>query len=277
MADEPRDTDQPEDVLDLTEQVTDTQPDDTGGDDTPPADDGGDELIVTLEGEDDDADQSTDNSTVRQMRQALREKDRRIKELESKNAPAAIEVGDKPTLETCDYDEARFEEELTAWHERKREADAQQEKTRAVEQEARAEFEEAGKRYQERKAALKLSDFDEREAAVEQALGPLSAVVAIAAKDPAIVVAALGKAPAKLAELQKIKNPFRLAGEIARIEAGVKTMPRKAPPAPDRPLSGSAQMPGTKDQQLAKLEKEAERTGNRTKLIAYRKQLKAQG
>ena len=49
---------------------------------------------------------------------------------------------------------------------------------------------------------------------------------------------------------------------------------RKAP-APDRPSSGAARMPGGVDKQLEKLETEAERTGDRTAVIAYRKKLKA--
>ena len=270
---EDNNTDQPEDVLDLTEELDTDAPEQVEGSEDTPADDDGDELIVTLEGEEPTDDQPADNSVIRQLRAQLREEQKRRKELEQQSQPQ-IELGDKPTLETCDYDEARFEEELTAWHERKREVEKQQEQSRAAEQEARAEFEDAGKRYQERKAAIGLSDFAEREAAVEEALGSLSAVIAVAAKDPALVVAALGKAPAKLAELQKIKNPFRLAGEIARIESGVKTMPRKAPPAPDRPLTGSASITtgAAQDQKLSGLRKRAEQTGDWSEYLAAKRE-----
>jgi hypothetical protein len=48
---------------------------------------------------------------------------------------------------------------------------------------------------------------------------------------------------------------------------------RKAP-APDRPLRGSATMPGSADKELEKLEKKAAATGERTALIAYKKQLR---
>jgi hypothetical protein len=51
---------------------------------------------------------------------------------------------------------------------------------------------------------------------------------------------------------------------------------RKAP-APDRAQSGSGAMPIDSDKQLEKLEAEAEKTGDRTKLIAYKKKLKAKG
>jgi len=51
---------------------------------------------------------------------------------------------------------------------------------------------------------------------------------------------------------------------------------RKAP-APDKPLSGAGRMPGGPDKQLEKLEADAERTGDRTAVIAYRKKLKERG
>jgi uncharacterized membrane protein len=92
----------------------------------------GDETVVAFDGEEPEAE--PENSTVRQMRQALREKDKRIKELEQSSAPKPIEVGEKPTLASCDYDEDKFAEELEAFKDReaaaKRQSESQAEQNR---------------------------------------------------------------------------------------------------------------------------------------------------
>jgi hypothetical protein len=99
------------------------------------------------------------------------------------------------------------------------------------------------------------------------------AVIVKAAADPALFLYALGKSEAKRAELAKIQDPIKLAAAVARMEGAVKVTTRKAP-APDRAQRGSAPMPGGADKELEKLEKEADRTGDRTKVIAYKRALK---
>ena len=57
---------------------------------------------------------------------------------------------------------------------------------------------------------------------------------------------------------------------------GKLTMERRKLPQPDRAITGTAPNGGgSADKELARLEKEAERTGDRTKLIAYRRKLRA--
>lgn len=269
MADEP--TDQPEDTLELTEEEEIEQPE--GGDDQPEADEG--DLVIGFEGDpepDPDSDQPGDNSAIRALRQQLREEKRRRKELEQASAPPPVQLGPKPTLAGHDYDEEQFEAALDAWKEEKRKADEHVSQAEVTQAENAKAWEEAGKRYQEGKAALAVDDHADAEAAVEEALGPTAALIAMAARDPAKMVYALGKSPARLAELAKLKNnPIKLAAEIARLEGGV-TMKKRTPPNPDKPASGSAPMPGGTDKQMAKLEKEAERSGDRTALIRYRRE-----
>ena len=92
------------------------------------------------------------------------------------------------------------------------------------------------------------------------------------------MVYALSRNPAKLAELAKIKDPFQLTAEIARLEANVTVTRGKKAPAPDRPAGGSGAMPGGVEKTLARLEKEAETNGgDRSKLIAYKKTLAERG
>jgi hypothetical protein len=55
------------------------------------------------------------------------------------------------------------------------------------------------------------------------------------------------------------------------MEGAVKVTKGRKAPEPDRPLSGSAKMPGGADKELEKLEKEAARNGgDRSKIIAYK-------
>jgi hypothetical protein len=58
------------------------------------------------------------------MRQQLARRSKRIAELENR-APKPIDVGEKPTMAGCDFDEERYEAELDAFKERKAAADRQ--------------------------------------------------------------------------------------------------------------------------------------------------------
>jgi hypothetical protein len=102
------------------------------------------------------------------------------------------------------------------------------------------------------------------------------AVIVKAADNPALVLYSLGKHPAKLAELSQITDPLKMAAAVARLEGGLKVMPKRKPPEPEEIASGTASVSHGKDKELERLEKEAERTGDRTKLIAYKARQKSQ-
>jgi hypothetical protein len=277
-----RETDQDDDTLDLTEdQIIDDQ-DDASGDDDQQSDDGdddqddGEETIISFDDDADADDQQGDSSTIRRLREQLREKTKRLREIETAAPkPQAIEVGPKPTLAECNYDEDAYEAALDEWKTNKSKAEEQ---TAAIEEENRRAQESWStdlNRYAEQKTRLaaEIPDYEEAESIVVSALNPMQQAVAVkAALNPAAFAYALSKSPAKLAELAKQQDPIKLAVMIAQMEATVKTTKRKKGPAIDRPATGSGAMPGGSDKQLEKLEKEAERTGDRTKLINYRKE-----
>src|ERR1044072_581125 len=84
---------------------------------------------------DEGEEQEGDTDLVRHLRAELRRTQARAKELEVAQAPKPkIVIGEKPTLEGCEWDEEKFETELTAWHERKRQADAEANAGREAEQ-----------------------------------------------------------------------------------------------------------------------------------------------
>jgi hypothetical protein len=99
------------------------------------------------------------------------------------------------------------------------------------------------------------------------------------ADNPALLVYALGKHPAKAKELAAIKDPVKFAFAVAKLETQMKTTsrPRAAPPPPETPLQSTAPSRSATNATLERLEQEALRTGNRTKVAAYRRQLATQG
>ncbi|MBU6429788.1 MAG: hypothetical protein KGR26_12310, partial [Cyanobacteria bacterium REEB65] len=167
--------------------------------------DAGDEVEVTIgdapaPGDDDDGKAP---EWVRDLRKSNREKDRRIRQLEqevasSKPAPDAIAVGVKPTLEGCNFDGARFETELEAWHERKRQADEQQAQARLAQQAQQEAWNSQLQAYETAKRGLKVRDFESAEDLVKDTLSLAQQGILISgAEKPELLVYALGKNPGK--------------------------------------------------------------------------------
>lgn len=216
---------------------------------------------------------------VKDLRKSHRELAKRNRELEdairAKDAPpATLKVGEKPTLEGCDFDAPKFEEELSAWYERKRQADEEARKIDQAKQAEQNAWNERLQSYGKAKDALKVKDFDEAEEAVKLSLSTIQqGVILQGAENPALVVYALGKNPTKAKELAAISDPVKYAFAIAKLETQLKVTNRKAPP-PEKAVSGNGSVSGTVDSQLERLRAEAERTGNYTKVTQYKQQLR---
>lgn len=268
MATQPEDQD---DTLDLTEdmELKDAEDQAAEGDE----EEGADEQERVTFADEEEGEPTEENSVIRQMRAELKEERRRRLEAEQKSAPAKIEIGDKPTMEGCGFDEDVFETELDAWKERKAAADRQEtsqaEENRKINEAWQADVSS----FEQKKGAL---SFEDRDEAIETVTASLprnwqSAAIIKAANDPALFFYALSKSPAKLAELSKFEDPIKMAAAVARMEGAVKVVKGRKAPDPDRPERGSASMPSGPDKQLEKLEKEAAASGgDRTKIIAYK-------
>jgi hypothetical protein len=124
---------------------------------------------------------------------------------------------------------------------------------------------------------LPVKDFDDAEATVLADLDTVQQNLLLRAKDHEKLVYALGKNDKERARMAAIKDYADFAIEVGRLENKLKVTPRKVPP-PERRMSGSAPGKAIADAELAKLEAEAARTGDRTKVAAYhrRKSLAAQ-
>lgn len=259
----------------------------TEGSETPPeqattAAEDGDDVQVSIDGVTPDPEpQEKAPEWVRELRKKNREDQKRIKELEARlqtatagNKPA--ELGKKPTLDDHDYDTDKYEAALASWYERKREHDQQEvQRQKAVEEQTR-EWSAKLDAYAKAKSELKASDFEEAEGLIQDNFSQTQQGVIISGADnPAILVLALGRNPKKAAELAAIKDPVKFAFAIAKLETQLKVTNRKAPPAPEKTITGSAPKSGTVDSTLERLEAEAERTGDRSKVIAHKRSLRA--
>lgn len=269
-----------DDVLELTE--TDKEPveiedQDEASTEGEPADGETDEIAEIVFG-DEAAPASGEHDTpaIRQMRKELRETQRQLAEARKQAAPRAIEVGEKPTLAGCDYDEERFEGELDAWKTRKAEA----EKAETVAQAQQREWQEYSARqvqaYESGKSALRFPDAQAFHEAEHDILpDAIRKVVIEVADNPALVMYSIFKRPDKGEELSKITNPIGLVKAITKLEGNLKVATRRKAPDPERISSGSASLAMGSDKTLERLEKEAERTGDRSKIVAYKASLRA--
>lgn len=242
-----------------------------------------DEVVISI-GEDAPPPQEETRAPewVRELRKANREKDKRIRELEAKlnsnateNKPVAL--GPKPTLEACDYDSDDFERKLAEWYERKREADAAEAQAREAEEAETAAWQKKLEDYEKAKASLKVRDYEDAEAfALETFNVTQQGIVIQGSENPALLVYAIGKNPAKAKELASINDPVKFAFAVAKLETQLKVTNRKAAASPERTItSGGGRLSGAIDSTLERLRAEAEKTGDYTKVLRYKRQKQA--
>ena len=236
-----------------------------------------DELVIQIG--DEPAPETADDGThlVKHLRERTREQAKEIARLRAQSTPPAIvEIGPKPTAESVNWDDDAFADAMAEWVGKKAKADEAAATQRRAAETADAAIADDRARYTEKKTRVTAADYQDAEDAVQAALGDASGVIISAALDPTMVVLALGRHPAKLAELAKLAGqPIKLIAAVARLEGSIKVGTKK-PPQPETIVRGSAPIsPPKSDAALAKLEAEAERTGDRSKVQAYRRELKA--
>lgn len=218
--------------------------------------------------------------TNRELNRKLREQELELKQLKApkpQQEPDAPTVGTKPTLESSDYDEEAFEAALTKWHDDRRKVEEHQNSIKRKQEEREKENQQALESYQESAKKLKVPDFKEAEQLVSITLSDVQkALILEGATNPATLVYALGNSPEKLKELAAITNPLKFAIAFAKLEEKVKVTKRTVKPGPESgiPKTGGTSRVGGVDKTLERLEAEAEKTGDRTKIIAYKRSLK---
>ena len=256
-----------EEVEEITEIVEDLEEADT------------EEVIVSI-GEDapPPEEQTPAPEWVRELRKTNRELQRQNRELQSKlqvqpteNKPVAI--GIKPKLEDHDYDAEKYEEALTSWFERKRQADDTNAKQEAEVMNQQKAWQAKLDGYGKAKAELRVRDYEDAEAIAQEVFSiTQQGVILQGAENPALVVYALGKNPKKAKELAEVTDPVKFAFAVAKLEKELKVTNRRAAPAPERIVTGTGRSSGAVDSTLERLREDAARTGNMTKVIQYKAQ-----
>ena len=267
---------------DEAEEVSEDEDSDTEAETEEAAED--DDFVAVTIGEEAPPPEEDENERapewVRDLRKQYREEKRRNKELQEQlaattGATKVAELGQKPTLEAVDYDTERYEKELTAWYDRKRKHDeaeaARQAEVKAADQEWKQKLEG----YQSAKATLKVRDYDDAEEVVQDAFTVTQqGMILQGAENPALLVYALGKNQKRAKELASIKDPVKFAFAVARLETQLKVTKRKASSKPETTISGTGRPSGSVDSTLERLRKDAEKSGDYSKVYAYKQRQK---
>jgi len=241
----------------------------------------GDEVVVTI-GEEAPPTEEEQHAQapewVRELRKSHRELQRKNRELEeqvkAKNGTETkpVQLGPKPTLEGCDYDAEKYEAELTKWYEQKRQADEAAAKAEAEAKSQQEAWQAKLNAYGKAKTELKVKDFDDAEGVVQETLSSTQqGIILQGAENPALLVYALGKNPKKAKELASITDPVKYAFAVAKLETQLKVTNRKAAPPPEKTVRGTGPTSGAVDSQLERLRADAERTGDYSKVMAYKR------
>lgn len=251
-------------------------------DGTDPEENEEDEVVVSI-GEDSPSQEDEVKKApewVRELRKSNRELKKKNRELEQQIQAASgaefkpVELGKKPTLEDCDYDESKFDQALDQWYERKGKLEEQKALQKAEEEKQVKEWQQRLDTYQEQKDKLKVKDYEEAEELAQETLSNTQqGIIVQGADNPALVIYALGKNSKKMKEISQIKDPVKFSWAVSKLEATLKVTSRRKPPAPEQPVKGNASA-GATDSTLEKLRAEAARTGDSTKLIAYKRKLR---
>jgi hypothetical protein len=248
---------------------------DPGGSDPEPA------PIVSFDEDSPPPDESTEAAPAwaKELRRINREKDRELRELRAKVAGSvkveAPTLGTRPTLDDPDveFDEGKFATKLENWIEQKRQVEGKQKQAQDEAQKQTEGWNNKIKAYATERETLKGEAFEEAEAAVVSTLSEIQQGIIIqATTSPAKMVHALGMSPKKLAELAAITDPVRFAVEIGKLEVKMGSIGKRTPPNPETPITGTTR--ATSDSVLERLRAEAERTGDNSKVVAYKRSLR---
>ena len=258
-----------------------TSPDPAAEGETPPAEEAETELVVSIGNEEPEPEPEAAQAPawVKELRKQNREYQKRIRQLE-RNTQAPAPQGEtttappkKPTLADVDYDTGAYEAKLDQWYGAKAEYDRQAAEARRAQDAVKGAWEAKISGYNTAKAELKARDFEDAEAVIADTLSVTQqGIILDGAEKPALLIYALGKNPKKAAELAAIQNPVAFAAAIGRLEASLRVTSRKPSAAPETIVSGNARSSGSVDNTLERLRAEAEKTGDLTKVMAYKRQ-----
>lgn len=214
---------------------------------------------------------------VKELRKSHRQTQKENRDLkrrlDAKEGDKQGDLGEKPTLEGCDFDTKKYDKDLSGWYERKRDNELKQEKETTDKKDQEQAWQSTLDAYEEKKSKLKVKDFEDAEAFVEETLSVAQqGMILSAADDPALLVYAIGRNPKKAKELAAIKDPVKFAFAVSKLETQLKVTPRKATTKPEKQVSGTGSMSGGSDATLKKLRDKAEKTGDYSAVTKYNRE-----
>ena len=281
----PEDEEQPEleieeetESLEIADEEVDSEPE---LDEEEAEEENDDEVVVQI-GDEETPPQEVEKAPdwVRELRKSHKDQQRenrelkkRLEELSETKQPEKVTLGNKPTMESAEYDSDVYERQLAALYENKRKHDEQIEQAKAEQENQQKAWQSTLDSYAEKRKQIKVSDFEDAEMIVQDELdNTQQGMILQGAENPALLVYALGKNPKKAKELASINDPVKFAFAVAKLETQLKVTNRKASTKPETVISGKAPKSGSVDSNLERLRAEAERTGDYTKVTAYKRQ-----
>lgn len=256
-----------DDVLDLEQPLNEEE----GAD---PQDENDEQVEEELTFGDTEEDDSAPDLPKR-LREEIKKRDRELaqakKRLAELDKPAApVDVGERPTREQFDWDDEAYDKAIDEWNERRLHAQQQAEQPNDLQAEAKQDV-------QKLTTGLTTLSYADAQEVTQSATEALTAeqqfVIASAAKEPAKLLYALGKNPDRLKALLDIRNPVKFIAEVARMETQMTTR-TKTPVPPESVRQGDARPARSSDKELARLQKQAEASGDYTAVLAHKRKLR---
>lgn len=270
-----------------TEEVEAATVDDTeaeGSQDEPADEEDGVTVTIGDEPAQQEEDEAKAAPWVRELRKSQRETIRKLRQVEAENArlkatqtaPADTQpIGERPKLADFGYDEEKHDQALSEWHERKRAAEDRERAARQQQEQQQAQWSKRIDAVTQAGKSLRVPDYEDALQDFEGAFSVVQRGIILAGpdnpKDSALLQYALHKNPGKARELAAIEDPVKFAFAVADLRSKLKVTPRKAAPLPERTVRSSVAGATNADNTvLARLREEAGRTGDLSKVIAYK-------
>lgn len=265
-----------------TEAVEKAEPEETKEEET--SEEG--ELVVSIGEDSPPQEEEKAPEWVKELRVKQRETAKENKalkqQLEQFNKAKTVEVGPEPNIDDpdIDYDNDKFKAATQAWLSRKAEAEKEVAAEKDIEEANAQAWQTTLNTFNEKREVVKakMPNYEELEEIVDDYLSEIQkGAILQCAKDPALLIAALGKNPAKLKVLSSTKDAARFiwaASQMeSQMESQMKVGNRKVTTKPEDKVVGSGGG-NALDATLDKLEKEADKTGDRSKILAYKQKQK---
>lgn len=234
------------------------------------------EIVVQIGDEEPEEDEAAKAPQwVRDLREKNREQARRIRELESTQSgePKPTTLGPRPNRADFDFDDEAYDAALEQWIADKAASDAAERDREAQQKQQQDAWTGKLNRYGEAKQSLGARDYEHAETVVTDTLSiTQQGIIVQGAENAALVTYALGKNPKKAQELAKIDDPIEFAFAIAKLEGSLKVTNRTNPPPPEKVTRGSTGANTGGDAKLDQLRAEASKTGDYSKVVAYKRQ-----